>query len=316
MWPAGAFSSLSRLALTRVHRPFSSLKPVHTVKSLRKDAGTAIYRRFTYNHSMTGRSKLYVRKTREDASSMLLVEGALAERVRSTFASGPLRVLPISKNGRSALETTLCSIGTIRRSCFVGIERSVLQNEPAGDPSSPDFNPGGEPSNSFVDNVMGRFLSLVPTLSAQSSAQIPRSVMLGSYKGFAESGIPLNIDPSSGNPIGVGMLPATAEDASYRATASTCISRPKPPANLSSWTGLEVTRILFRATTAIGVEVNGGEQVFRASQSIIHFTVLVSTPKLLLLSGLAQQSVERVAHTRRRFAGCGRQPRDHIFLRI
>jgi choline dehydrogenase-like flavoprotein len=72
---------------------------------------------------------------------------------------------------------------------------------------------------------------------------------------IAESGMNINLDVNSGDPLGIGVVPSTAQKG-FRSTASSAFLRDVP-SNLTIVTDSPVTNILFEGTKAVGVSANG-----------------------------------------------------------
>jgi choline dehydrogenase-like flavoprotein len=70
------------------------------------------------------------------------------------------------------------------------------------------------------------------------------------------SQIPTNLDPNSGNPIGMGIPPVAASNG-YRTTSATANLQNKPD-NLTIWTSSPVAKVIFLGTRATGVQLIDG----------------------------------------------------------
>ncbi|KAH8671612.1 hypothetical protein BX600DRAFT_487099 [Xylariales sp. PMI_506] len=173
------------------------------------------------------------------------------------------------------------------RELLDGIEK-YIPNAVANSLSTPLVGSGEQPLSDFVREKDGK----IPGHGENGSvtAEYCSSVKLGDekvLKVFVDRGIPLNHDLNSGNSLGIGLAPAMSERASYRVTAATAWLS-NTPANLIIKSGLEATRIVFEGDMAVGVEVNGGEQTFKARKAVVSSGGAINTPKLLLLSGIGE----------------------------
>lgn len=66
----------------------------------------------------------------------------------------------------------------------------------------------------------------------------------------------LNLDQNNGDPIGFGITPNTSKNGLRTTSASAFIYGNKLP-NLEIFTGSSVSKIVFEANKAVGVEYNG-----------------------------------------------------------
>ncbi|KAF2100722.1 alcohol oxidase [Rhizodiscina lignyota] len=123
------------------------------------------------------------------------------------------------------------------------------------------------------------------------------------------AGTKINVDLNSGDPLGVGVVPATAHDG-YRHTGSSAFLRDAPR-NLTVLTDARVERILFNGKTAVAVQANSRR--YDATCEIILSAGALDSPKLLKLSGvgprreLSQLGIN-VIHD---LPGVGENLRDH-----
>jgi choline dehydrogenase-like flavoprotein len=126
-----------------------------------------------------------------------------------------------------------------------------------------------------------------------------------------ESGMDINLDINSGDPIGWGPAPSSAYNG-IRSTSADMLSGA--PANLTVLTEAAVQRIIFNGKTAIGVQLDG--ESYYASREVILSAGSLDTPKLLLLSGVGpSQELKRhqipLLHD---LPYVGRGLRDHIHI--
>ncbi|KAF2263305.1 choline dehydrogenase [Lojkania enalia] len=153
-------------------------------------------------------------------------------------------------------------------------------------------------------------------------------------KGVAEgmeavlkNGDTLNLDLNSGNPIGVGIFPATyGEDG--RTTSATA-HLVHAPDNLTIWTGAPVHRLLFSGTRVVGIETADGRKgmtyhsiphvVLTSPLALSGKEVIISggsidTPRLLLLNGIGPVDELKALGIPvvKNLPGVGKQLHDHI----
>ncbi|KAK4500396.1 hypothetical protein PRZ48_008585 [Zasmidium cellare] len=131
------------------------------------------------------------------------------------------------------------------------------------------------------------------------------------FKAAEQSGMILNADVNSGDPIGMGIGTACIYEG-RRITASSAYLQDC--SNLAVRTNSLVHRILFEGDTAIGVETLDGK-IFKARREIIISGGAVNTPQLLLLSGIGSpQELERHGiNLVKDLPHVGRNLQDHCF---
>ncbi|KAF2842835.1 GMC oxidoreductase [Patellaria atrata CBS 101060] len=126
------------------------------------------------------------------------------------------------------------------------------------------------------------------------------------------SGYDRNLDINSGNPLGIGINPATARN-SLRCTARVAFLTD-PPSNLAIRTDSPVTKLVFEEKRTIGVIAN--EKTYKAKNEVIVCAGALDSPKLLLLSGigpkdeLAVHGIESVYD----LPGVGKNLQDHPIM--
>ncbi|KAH7087858.1 hypothetical protein FB567DRAFT_443230 [Paraphoma chrysanthemicola] len=99
-----------------------------------------------------------------------------------------------------------------------------------------------------------------------------------------ESGYPLNLDQNDGDPIGIGLTPATTKNGLRTTSASAYLDNKDLP-NLTIITNTQVVKVLFDGNKAIGVKDIHGQTIM-ASKEIIISAGAIDSAKLLLLSGV------------------------------
>ncbi|KAE9365780.1 GMC oxidoreductase [Stipitochalara longipes BDJ] len=130
-----------------------------------------------------------------------------------------------------------------------------------------------------------------------------------------KTGVPINLDINSGNPIGIGMGPIF-EAHGYRTTSASANLKDVPD-NFHTWTEATVSKIIFEGTRALGVQTLDGRKAF-ANHEIILTAGSFNTPKLLMLSGigdrdsLAKHNIPLIKN----LPGVGQNVKDHpaVFL--
>ncbi|KAF2139235.1 GMC oxidoreductase [Aplosporella prunicola CBS 121167] len=155
------------------------------------------------------------------------------------------------------------------------------------------------------------------------AGRVPVSFAQGREWGFDESLVAAesirlqrNLDLNSGDPIGVGPVPATARNG-VRATAKTAFL-DDAPWNLVVKMEALVQRVLFDADKrAVGVALVGG-QTYYASKEIILSAGALDTPKLLMLSGIGplEQLTAHVIPPIVPLPSIGRHLADHPMLQL
>jgi choline dehydrogenase-like flavoprotein len=126
-----------------------------------------------------------------------------------------------------------------------------------------------------------------------------------------ESGMEMNLDINSGNPLGWGPCPSSAYKGIRSTSADMLLDGPE---NLTILTDAPVQRILFNEKTAIGVESNG--MAYYASKEVILSAGALDTPKLLMLSGIGpseQLQKHRIPLTHE-LPSVGRGLLDHTYI--
>jgi hypothetical protein len=79
---------------------------------------------------------------------------------------------------------------------------------------------------------------------------------------------PRNLDPNSGNPVGISIFPASYFDG--KRTTSANAHLPYAPNNLIVWTDSPVVQVLFSGKRAVGIELENGNQGKFLSQPLSH----------------------------------------------
>jgi choline dehydrogenase-like flavoprotein len=135
-----------------------------------------------------------------------------------------------------------------------------------------------------------------------------------------QMGLPLNPDFNSGNQVGAGQYQITARGP-RRSSAATAYLKPAlKRSNLHVTTGARVTRILLDKgkTTGVTYSAKGRTHILRARREVILSAGAISTPKLLMLSGIGPAAhLSSVGiETQHDLPGIGQNLQDHVELSI
>lgn len=136
-----------------------------------------------------------------------------------------------------------------------------------------------------------------------------------------EAGLSYNDDFNGEKQSGVGFFHTTIFDGERGSTAATYLAEVRDHANLDVLTGSQVLRVLFRNKRATGVEwrsPGAGVQSATATAEVILAAGALSTPKVLMLSGIGpgaqlQRHGIQVVHNA---AEVGRNFQDHLEVSI
>jgi choline dehydrogenase-like flavoprotein len=135
-----------------------------------------------------------------------------------------------------------------------------------------------------------------------------------------QAGLPLNPDFNSGDPAGCGLYQITARNNRRSSAAVAYIHPARKRKNLIVETGARVTRILIEKGRAVGVEYvrKGNVETLRARREVILSAGAITTPKLLMLSGIgpAAHLAEFGIATAVDLAGVGQNLQDHIEISL
>ena len=136
----------------------------------------------------------------------------------------------------------------------------------------------------------------------------------------ADSGVPMVADVNETEQQGIGYTPVTMRKGRRVSANDAFLKRARQRPNLKVVTQTLVSRVLFEASRAVGVEVlQGGQHVqFQTHGEVILSAGAIMSPKLLLLSGigdtgaLGQLGIPVVADS----PGVGRHMREHKIVSI
>ncbi|MCU1374983.1 MAG: choline dehydrogenase [Actinomycetia bacterium] len=127
-------------------------------------------------------------------------------------------------------------------------------------------------------------------------------------------GIPWVEDLNAPGASGIGVMPMNRRDGNRMSTALTYLPLARDRANLTMWTGVEVSRVLLEGGRATGVElVRDGKREEVGGERIILCSGALQSPTLLLRSGigpadhLAEVGIECAVE----LGGVGANLRDH-----
>ncbi|KAF2108061.1 choline dehydrogenase [Lophiotrema nucula] len=145
---------------------------------------------------------------------------------------------------------------------------------------------------------------------------LPPIIEKGSIEGIEavhKIGDPLNLDFNTGNPIGVGVFPASSSKQGR--TTSATAHLVDPPSNLTIWTGAAVHRLLFEGAKVVGIETADGRKASSKKETIVTGGA-IDTPKLLLLNGIgpAKELEALGIPVVKDLPGVGKKLHDHILV--
>ncbi|BCH08415.1 alanine-phosphoribitol ligase [Mesorhizobium sp. 131-3-5] len=135
-----------------------------------------------------------------------------------------------------------------------------------------------------------------------------------------QAGLPYNHDFNSGDQAGSGLYQITARNG-LRSSAATAFLKPaRRRPNLQVRTRARVSRIIVEQGRATGVEyfVNGRRWVLHAEREVILSTGAISSPKLLMLSGIGPADALRRhgIQVEMDLPGVGQNLQDHIEMSL
>ena len=135
-----------------------------------------------------------------------------------------------------------------------------------------------------------------------------------------QAGLPYNHDFNSGDQAGSGLYQITARNG-LRSSAATAFLKPvRRRPNLQVRTRARVSRIIVEQGRATGVEyfVNGRRWVLQAEREVILSAGAISSPKLLMLSGIGPADALRRhgIQVEMDLPGVGQNLQDHIEMSL
>ena len=134
------------------------------------------------------------------------------------------------------------------------------------------------------------------------------------------TGLPRVEDFNTGEQEGAGFMQATIRNGVRQSTYEAFLAPVRDRPNLVVRTGVQVRQVLFDGNVATGVEVldKGEVHAFAAAREVILCAGAVSSPHLLMLSGIGdgeslhRQSIKTLVH----LPGVGQNLQDHFTVRI
>ena len=135
-----------------------------------------------------------------------------------------------------------------------------------------------------------------------------------------QQGLPLNPDFNSGDQAGTGLYQITARGPRRSSSAVAYIHPALGRKNLKVTTGARITRVLIEKNRAVGVEYiyKGRIQTLRARQEVILSAGAITTPKLLMLSGIGANShlEDQGIKVIQDLPGVGQNYQDHVEISL
>lgn len=139
-------------------------------------------------------------------------------------------------------------------------------------------------------------------------------------KAAEEIGLPCRTDFNGSEQEGAGYFQLTARNGRRCSTASAYLKPVKTRPNLTIITNAHTRRITFSGTHAQGVEVELKNQIkdYYASREIILSAGTISSPQILMLSGIGSgETLQKFdIKTLRNLAGVGHNLQDHLQIRM
>ncbi|KAF2829120.1 alcohol oxidase [Ophiobolus disseminans] len=126
-----------------------------------------------------------------------------------------------------------------------------------------------------------------------------------------EAGEKINLDPNSGDPIGISVFPFSYSKEGR--TTSAIAHLLDAPGNLEVWTGAKVERLVFSGERVVGVVTEDGREA-SSTKEVILTAGTIDTPKLLLLNGIGPKpDLEALSiPVKKHLPGVGQNLSDHI----
>ncbi|KAF2129381.1 GMC oxidoreductase [Dothidotthia symphoricarpi CBS 119687] len=126
-----------------------------------------------------------------------------------------------------------------------------------------------------------------------------------------EAGEKINLDPNSGNPVGVSVFPNSYSKVGRSTSAGAHLL--DPPDNLEIWTDATVQKLVFQGDRVVGVETKDGRKA-TSSKEVILCGGAIDSPKLLLQNGIGpKQELEALGiDVKKDLPGVGKHLQDHV----
>ncbi|EMD69672.1 hypothetical protein GGP41_001188 [Bipolaris sorokiniana] len=130
-----------------------------------------------------------------------------------------------------------------------------------------------------------------------------------------QAGEKLNLDPNSGDPVGISIFPATYAKQGRCTSATAHLT--DPPKNLEIWTDAKVTKLLWEGKKVVGVVTEDGREA-TAKNEVIVCAGAIDSPRLLLLNGIGPKSeLEALGiDVKVDLPGVGKNLHDHVLTFI
>ncbi|GAA4013937.1 GMC family oxidoreductase N-terminal domain-containing protein [Deinococcus rubellus] len=136
--------------------------------------------------------------------------------------------------------------------------------------------------------------------------------------GFQEVGFAANDDFNGASQEGVGRYQVTQKGGVRHSAASAYLKPALTRPNLEARTGAHVTRILIEQGRAVGVEYQSGGSLhtIRAERGVILAAGAITSPHLLMLSGVGERAMLEAAGVAvvHELPGVGQNLQDHLFV--
>ncbi|WP_425145520.1 GMC family oxidoreductase [Deinococcus sp.] len=137
-------------------------------------------------------------------------------------------------------------------------------------------------------------------------------------EGFEALGYKRNDDFNGATQEGVGRYQVTQKGGARWSTASAYLRPALERPNLEARTGAQVTRVLLEGGAALGVEYvqDGSTQTVHAARGVILSAGAITSPHLLMLSGIGERAELEAAGVEvlHELPGVGKNLQDHLFV--
>ncbi|KAI8942906.1 hypothetical protein NX059_000945 [Plenodomus lindquistii] len=128
---------------------------------------------------------------------------------------------------------------------------------------------------------------------------------------LVEAGEKINLDPNSGDPVGVSVFPYSYSKEG-RSTSAGAFLRDRPR-NLEVWTEASVEELVWEGKRVVGVKTADGREATAKNEAIL-CAGAIDTPKLLLLNGIGpKDELEALGiKVKSNLPGVGKHLQDHV----
>ncbi|KAL5117897.1 hypothetical protein ACEQ8H_004215 [Pleosporales sp. CAS-2024a] len=139
--------------------------------------------------------------------------------------------------------------------------------------------------------------------------------VVAQMEALVDAGEEINLDPNSGNPIGLAIFPMSYNKQGRCTSAMAHLM--DAPSNLEVWTGATVKTLAFEGHRVVGVETIDGRAA-SASKEVILCSGALDTPKLLLLNGIGPKAeLESLGiEVKKDLPGVGKHLQDHVMTTV